>query len=261
MSYLNDSCFNGKIRPKMLLKVNIGDLDVCVTAEPLSQQGFAPFGDVIVNVRPDMHPSSFTSTSVTPPSNAESANQGSAIKYRDVSNIRNLYSQSPSRRAEPKMSMFVSASRKLNTSATAPHGELKVRILERHPFTTQTFIPIASSASMYMVIVAPSLPPSPRDEGLPVPQEENLPGRGLPDLRGLKAFVATSAQAVTYGAGTWHAPMVVLGDSGTTLDFVVYQFASGEGIEDCQLVDYESSGVSEPRVVVRLPRPRPLEKL
>jgi ureidoglycolate lyase len=149
----------------------------------------------------------------------------------------------------------------LTTSATAPHGELNVRILERHPFTTQTFIPVASSASMYLVIVAPSLPPSSRDEGLPVPQGEKLPGRGLPDLRGLKAFVATSAQAVTYGAGTWHAPMVVLGKNRTTLDFVVYQFASGEGIEDCQLVEYESPGVPEPRVLVRLPRLRTLEKL
>lgn len=246
----------------MLLKVNIGDLDIRVTAEPLSQQAFAPFGDVIANVRPDVHPSAFTAHASSLPPNAESANQGSAIKYRDVSHIRNLYGQSPSKKSEPKMSMFVCAARKLDITPASQHGQLNVRILERHPFTTQTFTPIASSASAYLVIVAPSLPPGKQDEGLPVPGDSDLPGRGLPDLKGLRAFVATSAQALTYGAGTWHAPMVVLGEEGTTLDFVVYQFTSGEGIEDCQLVEFESPGVSQPRVVAQLARPRkPLEKL
>lgn len=241
--------------------VNIGDLDIRVTAEPLSQDAFAPFGDVITNARPNIHPSAFTSQAGSLPPNAESANQGSAIKYRDVSRVRNLYHQSPSGRSEPKMSMFVCAARKLSTSITAPHGEFHVRVLERHPFTTQTFTPVTSSASTYLVIVAPSQAPSSRDDGLPVPVGGDLPGRGLPALEGLRAFIATGAQAVTYGAGTWHAPMVVLGEAGTTLDFVVYQFASGEAIEDCQLAEFESPGVAGPRLVAQLPRSRPLEKL
>ncbi|PHH88127.1 hypothetical protein CDD83_7931 [Cordyceps sp. RAO-2017] len=69
-----------------------------------------------------------------------------------------------------------------------------------------------------------------------------LPGRGLPDVRRLRAFVATAAQAVTYGAGTWHAPMVVLGRPGTSLDFVVSQFCSGVAAEDCQLVRFVGAG-------------------
>lgn len=63
-----------------------------------------------------------------------------------------------------------------------------------------------------------------------------LPGAGLPDLTRARAFVATAEQAVTYGAGTWHAPMVALGEPGTALDFVVVQFANGVDVEDCQLV-------------------------
>ena len=43
-------------------------------------------------------------------------------------------------------------------------------------------------------------------------------------------------QAVTYGAGTWHAPMVALGEKGTAVDFVVVQFANGVAVEDCQEV-------------------------
>ncbi|KAM0412008.1 hypothetical protein ACHAPT_013667, partial [Fusarium lateritium] len=100
----------------------------------------------------------------------------------------------------------------------------------------------------YLVIVAPSLPPSPQDEGLPVPSGEGLPGRGLPDLKGLHAFIATDKQAVTYAAGTWHAPMVVLGEKETTLDFLVIQFSSGVGIQDCQIVTFEAQDSKEPNI-------------
>lgn len=128
-------------------------------------------------------------------------------------------------------------------------GIFPVEILERHPYTTQTFIPLGISPSeaqhvRYLVVVAPSLPPSLLDTGFPVPDREGdeLPGRGLPDLENVKAFVAHGGQAITYGAGTWHAPMVVLGDRA--VDFVVVQFANGVGGEDCQEVVFagEESG-------------------
>lgn len=157
------------------------------------------------------------------------------------------------------MSMFVCSARELS-SVNDTQDKFTVRILERHPFTTQTFAPISSTANGYLVIVAPSLPPGEADKHLPVPVGGDLPGRGLPDLKGLKAFVATDAQAVTYGVGTWHAPMVALGAPGTTLDFVVSQFMSGVAVEDCQLVDFETKGREEPSVEVRVPRAR-LEKL
>lgn len=40
---------------------------------------------------------------------------------------------------------------------------------------------------------------------------------------------------MTYGAGTWHAPMAVIGDE--RIDFVVVQFANGIAEEDCQEVE------------------------
>lgn len=243
----------------MTIKINIGDRQVQVTAQPLTQEAFEPFGDVIANPRPQLHPASFSSHVNSVPRNAISANQGTAIQYRDVSRVKNLYQQAPSGRSNPKMSMFICAAREL--TGTGSEGEFTVRFLERHPFTSQTFTPIASSASSYLVIVAPSLPPGHQDEGLPVPSGDGLPGRGLPDLRGLKAFVADSTQAVTYGAGTWHSPMVTLGEPGTILDFVVFQFGSGEGIEDCQLVEFESKGSTEPRITARVPRQKFKAKL
>lgn len=105
-------------------------------------------------------------------------------------------------------------------------GIFDVKILERHPFTTQTFTPLGLSASdsttQFLVIVAPSLRGS--AEGVSSP----------PDLGGLEAFICNGGQAVTYAAGTWHAPMVVLGEK--RVDFVVTQFVSGIADEDCQEV-------------------------
>lgn len=241
----------------MSIQIDVGGINVQVTAQPLTQEAYAPFGDVITNPRPDVHPSAYESRASSLPANAYPANQGSAIQYRDVSRIGNLYSQAPrgSASVAPKMSMFISAARDLGGASTAGTSDpsFTVKVMERHPYTTQTFIPLASSASEYLVIVAPSLATSAADMDLPVPLGPSLPGRGLPDVRGLRAFVARSNQAVTYGAGTWHAPMVVLGEPGTVIDFVVFQFASGEAVEDCQLVHFESPETKEPRINVTIP--------
>jgi ureidoglycolate lyase len=276
----------------MPLTVPLNGLNIVVTAGPLTGEAFAPFGAVVENPRPDLHPSRHPS--VAPgaaaaqplPFDAVSANQGSAIKYQHVTRMLDLYGQAPSGApGAAVMNMFVCASRPLQPrpvgACSASSSEDKrpgsffgVAILERHPFTTQTFIPLAAhpeDAQMrYLVVVAPSLPPSDVDATLPVPsspdasasarspspssltsshpsdQQQTLPGRGLPDLRGLRAFVATAGQAVTYGAGTWHAPMVALGPEGSTLDFVVVQFANGIGVEDCQEVVFSSAPSPSP---------------
>jgi len=59
-------------------------------------------------------------------------------------------------------------------------------------------------------------------------------GPGMPDLSNIRAFIADGSQGVTYAAGTWHAPMVVVGQK--PIDFVVVQYANGVGIEDCEEV-------------------------
>ena len=102
----------------------------------------------------------------------------------------------------------------------------QVKIIERHPFTTQTFTPLGLSphdtSTQYLVIVAPSTRAAASGD-----MPENPP-----ELSKLHAFIATGGQAVTYAAGTWHAPMVVLGEK--RVDFVVTQFVSGIADEDCQ---------------------------
>ena len=263
-----------------------------VLAEPLTREAFAPFGDVIENPRPDLHPfaaASAAGSSTALPFDGISANQGSAIKYQHVSRQLNLYPQAPSGvPGVSVMNMFVCAARvsippsggssssSSSTSVSLPSKNptaFAVRVLERHPYTTQTFIPLSDPADPrksrhYLVIVAPTLPPGPNDrDDFPVPSRcdsaqyrRPLPGRGLPDLARLRAFVATAPQqAVTYGAGTWHAPMVTLGEAETSLDFLVVQFANGVAVEDCQEVYFgspDAGGSAETRVIVQL-RPLP----
>ncbi|KAK4154179.1 ureidoglycolate hydrolase [Chaetomidium leptoderma] len=270
---------------------------IVIEAVPLTREAFALFGDVVENPRPDLHPSS-AGPSPRLPFDAITANQGSAIKYQHVSNQINLYDQSPSGcPASPVMSMFVCAARVRIPGSTGPpmptpaltsarHPQppppstFSVTVLERHPYTTQTFVPLtADPTAHYLVIVAPSLPGGPGGPGgpdgeaktlLPVPSTlplsanypRALPGSGMPDLHRLRAFVANATQAVTYGAGTWHAPMVALGNQGAAVDFVVVQFANGVAAEDCQEVDVQrdlgQGAGNQGGIAVRL-RPLPQE--
>ncbi|KAI9779762.1 MAG: Ureidoglycolate lyase [Peltula sp. TS41687] len=258
--------------------------------KPLNQADFTPFGTVIQNPSPGKLIQQSVSTAqshnikTTSPS-PEVVNQGTALKFSNVTEMVNLYTQAPSRKGgRAVMNMFICTPRSLipDDEEKAPGGEkclLSLNILERHPFTTQTFIPLGLTplehTTRYLVIVAPSLPPSPRKQRvrpppfpkaqprsrrrsisdvLPPPFPENdskavnvdaaaaskqsrLPASGLPDLQNLRAFVADGSQAVTYGAGVWHAPMVVLGTE--PVEFVVVQYANGVAREDCQEVEVD----------------------
>jgi ureidoglycolate lyase len=250
--------------------------NIVVTSQPLDPVGFASFGEVIENSNPDLHPSALgpgRPTAATPP-NAVSANQGTAIKYADISQLTDLYAQAPSRHpSKPAISMFVCAARQLPQTVSGAGTNMSTRndavfpisVLERHPFTSQTFIPLVSKPGRkYLVVVAPSLPPSPNDAHLPSPASppsisedvrsnvRNLPGSGFPVLGRIRAFVGTAGQAVTYGPGTWHAPMIALGQSGTAVDFVVVQFVNGVALEDCQEVVFISSEGKECSLGVRI---------
>lgn len=227
--------------------------DLVITASPLDYDGFAEFGTVIENLKPELEPSANVEEL---PQNALLANQGTALKYQDVTKMVDLYGSAPSGvTSKAVMNMFVCAPRALQQSRTKDiQGLFPVEILERHPFSTQTFIPLGLSEaeherSFYLVIVAPSLHSSHADRSLPVPSETppatRLPG---PDLARLKAFIAKGSQAVTYGAGTWHAPMVVIGTK--SVSFVVVQFANGVAAEDCQEVAVQYHGRGGIRIAI-----------
>ncbi|KAJ4396483.1 hypothetical protein N0V93_000702 [Gnomoniopsis smithogilvyi] len=245
------------------VEIPIYSLELTITAHLLTPDNFAPFGEVIQNPRPDVHPSKFADAGRLP-FDAISANQGTAIQYQHVTHMVNKYDQAPSGApGGPVMSMFVCAARQLQSQRPGRPGKgpgsasyFEVNILERHPYTTQTFTPLSASGSKvsdgqqcYLVIVAPNV----KAASAPQSQTVESPVASPPDLLGLKAFVATTNQAVTYGAGTWHAPMVALGPEGSALDFVVTQFKNGVGSEDCQIVTFGTS--ADGSVCVEVPIP------
>lgn len=142
--------------------------------------------------------------------------------------------------------MFCCFPRKLRAIADSSTGKgsekeaFDVRILERHPFTNQTFVPVDLSSHskvgdgedepVYLVVVAPTL-----KGGVATARNaagETISIRDPPDLNNVKAFIAHGGQAVTYGVGTWHAPMVVLGRR--RVDFVVVQHVNNVEDEDVQ---------------------------
>ncbi|KAJ5780826.1 Ureidoglycolate hydrolase [Penicillium paradoxum] len=219
---------------------------VTLTPEALTPEKFAQFGTAVVSPLPRQlniapQPSSLPPHDPIP----VLANQNSALKYSPISPLLDRYTNAcPSgHSSEARMTMFCCFPRKLRTVGLGrqPENEVfDVRILERHPFTNQTFIPVDLSAHskvgdgeeepLFLVVVAPTL----KGQTATAKNEagETITIQDPPDLKNVKAFVARGGQAVTYGVGTWHAPMVVLGPR--RVDFIVVQFVNGVADEDCQ---------------------------
>ncbi len=79
----------------------------------------------------------------------------------------------------------------LSTTTVAPVTlPLVTDVLERHAFSSQSFLPL--DAASYLVVVAP-------DAG------------GRPDVGAALAFIVPGALGITYHAGVWHHPMAALG--------------------------------------------------
>lgn len=187
-----------------------------VTAEPLTPEAFASFGGVI---SADHQIKNVQSSA---------ANYGTAVKIHNVAPIVNNSKQCPSGKiASPRWNIFRCSSPKhLILLKNASTKTYKAKVLERHPFSTQTFIPMGqvSHKASYLVIVARSDPRTPSQ---------------LPDPASLKAFICRGNQSVTYGAGVWHAPMVVIDENTPHIDFAVFIHENGVSEEDCQECYFE----------------------
>lgn len=133
------------------------------------------------------------------------ANQGTAEKYHRVAQVNNLF---PKGNGKPNFCIF----------HCRPTQELPftVKLLERHPYSTQAFIPMTDGKTRgFLVVVA-------------------LNGADdKPDMSTLKAFIATSKQGINYHQGVWHHPMVAL-DHPT--DFACFVHESGVPEDDCHVV-------------------------
>ena len=135
-----------------------------VIAAPLTREGFAPFGEVV------------SAGLGQGAAAAAVANQGTAVRFDWSAAL-----ESTRAGARPNLAVFRSTPQPL---------PLALKLLERHPHSTQTFLPMI--ASRYLVCVAPD----DRDGG--------------PDLARLRAFICGPGLGVNYRRGLWHHPIVAL---------------------------------------------------
>lgn len=181
-----------------------------VIAQPLTPEAFAPYGGVI---SADHQIKNVLSSA---------ANYGTAVKIHKVAPIVNGFAKCPSQQpATARWNIFrCSAPKHLIKSAGLKHT-YTAKVLERHPYSTQTFVPMGQSREKdsFLVIVAKSDPSQPQS---------------LPDPSSVKAFVCKGNQSVTYGQGIWHAPMVVIDEATPHIDFAVFIHENDVPEEDCQ---------------------------
>jgi ureidoglycolate lyase len=87
---------------------------------------------------------------------------------------------------------------------------LEVKVMERHPASSQAFFPL--EAARYLVLVCPDA------------------ADGGPDMERLDAFIVGPAQGINYRAGTWHHPLTAL-DSEARFAALVWENGSDADTE------------------------------
>jgi ureidoglycolate lyase len=130
---------------------------------------------------------------------ARSANQGTATRWDHVVPLQDLRAGS----AKLNVSVFRSAP---PAALRLDRASFPVALLEKHPLSTQLFVPLAPKR--ILVIVAR--------------------GDERPDLSTLAAFVA-NGQGISYAPGVWHHPLVALDEE---LDLACFVHEDG-GPGDC----------------------------
>lgn len=158
-----------------------------VASVPITPEAFAPFGDVV-------------SAGIVA---GKSANQGTAVRCDWSCALESTRSG-----ARPNLAVFRSVAKTL---------PFEVRLLERHPCSTQAFLPMV--CTRFLVCVAPALPD------------------GSPDLDHLVAFRCGPGQGINYHRNIWHHPILALDgpadfamlawEDGSPLDCVEHPLAEG----------------------------------
>ncbi|NQY37622.1 MAG: ureidoglycolate lyase [Alteromonadaceae bacterium] len=163
-----------------------------ITPKELTSENFAAFGDVIEVSDNKQH---FT------------INDGFTERYHDLAEV-DVNNQS----GRALISIFRS------TPLVLP---IAVKMMERHPLSSQAFIPMGEQS--YLVVVAP---------------------RGELDPTEIEVFIATAQQGVNYHAGTWHHYCLALYEVS---DFIVVD-RGGSG-DNCDVVNLDGSLIISPTLL------------
>ncbi|WP_420794522.1 ureidoglycolate lyase [Thalassomonas haliotis] len=155
-----------------------------IVPEILTREAFAPFGDVI---EVDDNRQHFT------------INDGFTERYHDLAKV-----DVEKNNGRTLINIFRS------TPLAQP---IAIKMMERHPLSSQAFIPLGNEP--YLVVVAP---------------------KGELDLAAIEVFIAQSNQGVNYHAGTWHHYCLALHQRS---DFLVVD-RGGEG-DNCDVVELDGN--------------------
>ncbi|MGL4811057.1 MAG: ureidoglycolate lyase, partial [Beijerinckiaceae bacterium] len=100
----------------------------------------------------------------------------------------------------------IAAKASLSIAMIAARAErpMPLSVIERHMYSSQSFVPL--DKGRYLVLVAP----------------KNTAGAA--DVDGLRAFIATHDQMMTYGPDIWHGPMTPLDNP---MRFAIQMFNDG----------------------------------
>ena len=156
-----------------------------LVAAPLTAAAFAPFGDVIETEGQAHYP----------------INAGTAQRYNDLAKV-----EVSAAGGRPLISIL---------SAEPVVLPLRLRLMERHPLSSQAFIPLSSTP--FLVVVAPP---------------------GALDIECIRAFRSNSRQGVNYRTGTWHHPLLAL---ERTSEFLIVD-RDGEG-SNCDEISLEEKEI------------------
>jgi ureidoglycolate lyase len=144
-----------------------------ITAEPLTREAFAEYGDVLDTDWPNHYP----------------INGGKAERYHDLARVE---AEGPNARV--LLSIFKGT----------PYGlPLQLKMVERHPFGSQAFMPL--SPRPFLVVVC--------HDGNEGPEKP-------------RAFVTRPGQGVSYPRNTWHGVLTPIGEPQ---DFLIVD-RGGDGV-------------------------------
>jgi ureidoglycolate lyase len=145
---------------------------------PLTRAAFAPFGDVIETQGSRHYP----------------INDGHAERFHDLAHVDVAEAG-----GRPLINVF---------RARPWPAPIRIAMLERHPLSSQAFLPLGD-ARFLLVVAPPGAPPA---------------------VAAIRAFVSDGRQGVNYARGTWHHPLLALEQNA---EFVVVD-RGGPG-ENCDL--------------------------
>ncbi|GJJ76362.1 ureidoglycolate lyase [Entomortierella parvispora] len=176
-------------------------------AEPITSEAFAPWGQVIAIPNND--------------SNSILINQGTAQKFSNVGEFVNWRSYAAENhsalpdRSNPAIPAAKANIAVLHCNSPLTTSKIDVKMLERHPHSSQMFVPLGSDDNAgYVVVVA----------------MDNADGS--PDATTLKVFTVKNCQGINYKPNVWHHPMVI---TGKPMTFLTITHESGVAKDDCEV--------------------------